>query len=144
MLKTYEDRTRYRVRTELGERDTTAVMADLKKWLAGLDVLLLPYINDEMIRQSDPLKLRECLASGRPTVSIDIPEVRRYQPWVRVAATRDDFVAQVTQAALENGDVESAAARQRSVTEDGWDNRAAQLQKWLSTMIAANGHAVVS
>lgn len=37
MLKTYEDRVRYRVRIELGARDTDAVMAALKTWQAGLD-----------------------------------------------------------------------------------------------------------
>jgi glycosyltransferase involved in cell wall biosynthesis len=114
--------------------------AELPQWLAGLDVLLLPYLNDEMIRQSDPLKLRECLATGRPTVSIDIPEVRRYQPWVRVAATRDAFVQQVEQATLENGDAGTVQSRQRSVAGDGWDRRAARLRQWLSTMSTANGN----
>ena len=37
LLKTYEDRTRYRVRRELRERDTEQVMAELDKWLAELD-----------------------------------------------------------------------------------------------------------
>jgi putative heme-binding domain-containing protein len=36
LLKTYEDRTRYRVRTELWNRDSAEVMAELQKWLAGL------------------------------------------------------------------------------------------------------------
>src|SRR5262245_47058811 len=42
----------------------------LPQWIAGLDVLLLPYVDDPMIRQSGPLKLRECLAAGKVTVSI--------------------------------------------------------------------------
>ncbi len=37
LLKTYEDRTRYRVRRELRERDTAEVMAALDTWIAGLD-----------------------------------------------------------------------------------------------------------
>ena len=115
--------------------------AELPQWLAGLDVLLLPYLNDEMIRQSDPLKLRECLASGRPTVSIDIPEVRRYQPWVRVGATRDAFVQQVEEATLENGDAATVRSRQHSVADDGWDCRAARLRQWLTTMTTVNGHS---
>jgi len=36
-LKTYEDRTRYRVRRELRTRDTKQVMAELDKWIVGLD-----------------------------------------------------------------------------------------------------------
>ncbi|HEX4144011.1 MAG TPA: PVC-type heme-binding CxxCH protein [Pirellulales bacterium] len=37
LLKTYEDRTRYRARIELGNRDTEQVMAELARWVAGFD-----------------------------------------------------------------------------------------------------------
>ena len=37
LLKTYEDRTRYRVRAELRGRDTDDVMAALKSWVGGLN-----------------------------------------------------------------------------------------------------------
>ncbi len=112
---------------------------ELPQWIAGLDVLLLPYLNDEMIRQSDPLKLRECLASGKPTVSIDIPEVRRYQPWVRIGATAEEFVHQVEQAVGENGNAAAIQDRQRSVANDGWDRRAADLRIWLNSL-ASTAH----
>jgi glucose/arabinose dehydrogenase len=36
-LKTYEDRTRYRVRRELRDRPTGPVMAELDRWVAALD-----------------------------------------------------------------------------------------------------------
>jgi glucose/arabinose dehydrogenase len=36
LLKTYEDRTRYRARRELHDRPTKEVMASLKTWVAGL------------------------------------------------------------------------------------------------------------
>ncbi|MFI4874338.1 MAG: PVC-type heme-binding CxxCH protein, partial [Blastopirellula sp. JB062] len=38
LLKTYEYRTRYRVRRELRERDPQQVDAEIAKWIAGLDV----------------------------------------------------------------------------------------------------------
>ena len=37
LLKHPEDRVRYRVRIELGSRETAAVLATVQKWLAGLD-----------------------------------------------------------------------------------------------------------
>lgn len=37
LLKAYEDRTRYRARRELRDRDTDEVMAATDKWIAGLD-----------------------------------------------------------------------------------------------------------
>jgi glycosyltransferase involved in cell wall biosynthesis len=109
---------------------------DLPSWLAGLDVLLMPYVNDEMIRQSNPLKLRECLATGKPTVCIDIPEVRRLEPHVRVAETHEDFLAAVRQALQESHDPTWALARQRAVENDSWDVRAAELSEYLGEIAA--------
>ena len=37
LLKTYEDRTRYRVRIELAAATPRPVMAELKRWMAALD-----------------------------------------------------------------------------------------------------------
>lgn len=37
LLKTYEDRTRFRARRELRDRDTAEVMASVDEWLAGLN-----------------------------------------------------------------------------------------------------------
>ena len=99
---------------------------DLPKWIAGLDVLLLPYRDDEMIRQSGPLKLRECLASGKPTVSVDVPEVRVYEPHVRVGSTDDQFIRHIEDA-LGETDPQMTDARQEAVSKDSWEDRADQL-----------------
>jgi glycosyltransferase involved in cell wall biosynthesis len=107
---------------------------ELPRYLAGLDVLLMPYVNDEMIRQSGPLKLRECLASGRPTVSIDIPDVRAYQPHVRIGATGEEFVEQVRQAIEESSSPERVPARQLAVAAEGWEQRAAVLRTYLAEL----------
>jgi glycosyltransferase involved in cell wall biosynthesis len=107
---------------------------DLPRYLAGLDVLLLPYKDDPMIRRSGPLKLRECLASGKPTVSIDVPEVRPLQPHVRVAGTREGFLEAVRQALQEPPGSAAVAARQRAVAGDGWDTRAGLLRTHLAAL----------
>jgi hypothetical protein len=98
-----------------------------------LDVLMLPYVNDEMIRQSGPLKLRECLATGKPTVSVDVPEVRAFEPHVRISRTIPDFITQLECALAEpaNG---PAISRRDAVKNDGWDQRAEQLRQWIRTI----------
>jgi glycosyltransferase involved in cell wall biosynthesis len=99
----------------------------LPRFLAGLDVLLMPYVNDEMIRQSGPLKLRECLASGKPTVSIDVPDVRAAQPHVRIGTTVESFLDQVGAALAESKESDARVARQAFVQAEGWDRRASLL-----------------
>src|SRR5262249_50917334 len=105
---------------------------ELPRYIAGLDVLLLPYVDDPMIRQSGPLKLRECLASGKPTVSVDVPEVRALQPHVRVADSRESFLNHIREALEEAADSPQVGARQRSVEHDGWDRRAKLLCSYLN------------
>lgn len=108
---------------------------DLPRWLSGLDVLLLPYVDDEMIRQSSPLKLRECLASGKPTVSVSVPEARLLEPHVRVAVDSAEFVRLVGDSLLESGRI--SAARQAAVSKDDWTHRAEQLDQHLSELSSA-------
>ncbi len=107
---------------------------EVPQWMAGMDVLLLPYVNDEMIRQSCPLKVRECLAAGKPTVSVDVPEIRALAPHVRIGATPDEFVRQV-ELALGQPDTEQLrSARRLLVADDDWDRRAEKLDAWLSSL----------
>jgi glycosyltransferase involved in cell wall biosynthesis len=111
---------------------------ELPRYIAGLDVLLLPYLGDDaMIRQSGPLKLRECLASGKPTVSVDVPEVRVLQPFVRVAGDYNSFLGQVEQALSETADESLVRARQLAVEQDSWERRAEDLDAHLTKFLSA-------
>lgn len=104
---------------------------DLPGWLSGLNILLMPYVDDAMIGQSSPLKLRECLATGKPTVCVDIPEARLFEPHVRIARTREQFLDHVRDALNEGTAPDLAQARQAAVAADDWDCRAAQLSDLL-------------
>lgn len=111
--------------------------AELPAAIAGLDVLLLPYVDDAMIRQSGPLKLRECLATGLPTVSVDVPEVRLLRPHVRVASDNEAFVSEVAEALREGRNTPISVARQDAVRADGWDHRADTLRQHLASLATA-------
>ena len=93
----------------------------LQKALTDIAFRLLEgRLEDAMIRQSGPLKLRECLATGKPTVSVDVPEVRMAIPHVRIAGSTKEFLRQLDTALAE--DSEQAAIRRRNaVRNDGWD-----------------------
>jgi len=100
-------------------------------------VLLMPYLDDEMIRQSNPLKLRECLATGKPTISIDVPEVRALQPHVDVATSRQEFVAAVRRALDNPHDAAASQRRQDAVRNDSWEARAKQLDQYLRELVVS-------
>lgn len=111
---------------------------ELPNYIAGLDALLLPYRDDPMIRQSGPLKLRECLASGKPTISIDVPEVRLLEPFVRIGKTQEEFLEQVNQAVGGSSDPTLTLSRQEVVKQDGWDRRAEELKAHLQKLLYGN------
>ncbi len=96
--------------------------ARLPEAMAAFDVALLPYVQSELTRSINPLKLREYLASGRPIVATSLPEVARYAPEVSLADTTADMVTAI--AAALAGPADRRAARAALLVGETWDDRA--------------------
>ena len=107
----------------------------LPNYLKYMDVLLLPYVLDEQIRRSAPLKIRECLAVGRPIVAVDVPDLRRYDKLIHLAGDVDSYLA-ACRAACQNGHV-SAAQMRAAVGKDSWSARAQQVERALDRVLVA-------
>lgn len=91
--------------------------------MAGCDVGLIPYKLNEQTRHVNPLKVYEYLAAGRPVVGTPLPELRQFEPLVRLAGDAEGFIAAV-QAALAEGDAPQAvAARLEVAMANTWDVR---------------------
>ena len=101
---------------------------DIPRYGSGFDVALMPWLDNEWIRHSNPIKLKEYLALGLPVVSTDFPEAHHHTPWISIAAGPDDFVVQV-RAALDDHDDVARARRRASVTGDSWDVRSRELMR---------------
>jgi len=94
---------------------------------SGFDVGLMPYLRNEWIRHSNPIKLKEYLALGLPVVSTEVPEVGRYTDWLFMADGPDDFVAKVRRAVA--GEAPSDPdGRRAAVLPHSWDSRASKLR----------------
>ncbi len=86
LLKSYEDRTRYRVRRELREHDPARVAAELKRWIAGLDASDPQYQHHllealwvyQTINVVEPELLRQMLRSPEPRARAAATRVLRY------------------------------------------------------------------
>jgi glycosyltransferase involved in cell wall biosynthesis len=110
--------------------------AEIPAWCAGLDVALMPWLDNDWIRACNPIKMKEYLALGLRTVSTDFPEARRYADVLDLATSSDDFVALV-RAAVTDPRPQDAARRRAAVAGDTWDARVAELEALLTGTVPA-------
>ena len=54
----------------------------LPGWAKAFDVAIIPYRLNQQVRNANPLKLREYLATGKPIVSVASPEINRFSELV--------------------------------------------------------------
>lgn len=62
---------------------------------SAFDVALMPWLDNDWIHHSNPIKLKEYLALGLPVVTIDFPEAHYYADQLAIARGADNFIAQV-------------------------------------------------
>lgn len=99
----------------------------LPAYAARFDVGLMPWLDNEWIKQCNPIKLKEYLASGFPIVSTDFPELAPYRHAVHVGAKAEEFIAEVRLALAEPA--ETAELRRDLVRSSGWDAVADRVAK---------------
>jgi len=107
---------------------------ELPAYLAGAEVLLLPRTGAEHSRASDPLKLYEYLASGRPVVSTALPALADFSNLVGLGGSPREFIAQV-EAAL-RPHPELAQRQQAAVAAHSWEARWQELARLLENAAA--------
>lgn len=104
----------------LGRRPHHELPGYVQHWT----VSMLPFRDNEQIRASNPLKLREYLAAGTPIVSADFPSLAPYRHLVEVVPAQGEFAPAILVAA---GDTARREVRQAIVAAETWDARASQI-----------------
>lgn len=100
-----------------GHRDYSV----LPDYLRGFAVAVLPFRISAMTRSSDPVKLYEYLASGKPVVASALPRAEGI-PGVRTARNAGEFIQEL-ESALREG-AAGAGARIEWARANTWDHRA--------------------
>lgn len=100
--------------------------AELPRWAKAFDVCIYPGGDNEFVKNANPLKIREYLATGRPVVSVRSREVERFEGIVRIADDHGQFLRHVEEALANDADADRAA-RKRVVEKLTWDARVAEI-----------------
>ncbi len=107
--------------------------AEMPAFRSRFDVEIIPFRLSALTHATDPVKLYEAAAAGRPLVATPMASLRPFarRGVVRFAATAEEFVREIA-AAIRDGEREAAAGRLRSFArENTWDIRAATLDSWI-------------
>jgi glycosyltransferase involved in cell wall biosynthesis len=102
----------------LGRRPHALLPAYAQHWT----ISLLPFLDTAMVRASNPLKLREYLAAGRPVVATPMPAAEGFRDLIDIAGDAHGFAAAIRAAALTPPDPERLRAR---IASESWAARAA-------------------
>ena len=103
----------------------------LPYYLHAFDVALLPFKVIPLTLATNPVKVYEYLAAGKPVVTVDLPEMVQFEGLVKVASA-DGFVEAVAEQLAGEPDPAQVAARRTFAAGQTWDHRAASLDDALA------------
>lgn len=112
---------------------------DLPGALADADVLLLPYIKTEYMGSVIPAKTFQCLATGKPVVSIGLSSMETLRDVVDVCDTHEEFLAAIQAAAHDSP--ARRGARLAAAQANTWDARIDLLESAARRVLTQKGYA---
>ena len=103
--------------------------AELPTHLRRMDVLLIPFVINELTLATNPVKAYEALAAGKPVVATPMPELIETDvaPFVRIGEHAPAITAALRAAMAEAHDDELRAQRVAFARNQTWAHRAAAL-----------------
>jgi glycosyltransferase involved in cell wall biosynthesis len=108
----------------------------LPRWAKVFDVAIYAHQVNRQTRHSNPLKLREYLATGKPVVSVVTPETACFAEFVYLAETREAYLMAIEQALREDA-AELRRKRMDAVAGVSWDARFQETTAVVEKMLAA-------
>jgi hypothetical protein len=93
---------------------------ELGKYSCAFDVCILPYVMRPSTSQ--PTKIYDYLATGKPVVSVFLLELADFAGLIRLARTQEEFIELVREA-LEEHDAALAEARRQKARDNSWSAR---------------------
>lgn len=103
----------------LGERS----YGDLPKYLGHFDVCMIPFVMNRLTQATNPVKVYEYLATGKPVVSTELPELHTMRQYVCLADGAEAFEQAIRQALEEKDDLSLIEKRRQFAASNTWTDR---------------------
>lgn len=95
----------------------------IKQYACHFNVCLIPFIKNEITDATSPVKLFEYMALGKPVVTTDINECKKYKS-CNIASTDEEFIERVDYALTLQANEEYKKLLRKEAEENTWLNRA--------------------
>lgn len=116
----------------LGSRD----YALLPLYLQGLAVMLIPFLRNEITDHTNPIKLWEYLAAGKPVVATALPEIPHVPEVIWQCDTPEEFIdgcAQALERIQDPGGSQAVAETARAVARaNSWEEQCGKIREILA------------
>jgi glycosyltransferase involved in cell wall biosynthesis len=112
---------------------------DLPHYARYFDVGLIPYVQNQMTRSLNPLKLMEYFALGLPVLATRLPELEHVPGPLRLASGPEEFAAAL-QTILDHGPAADADDALAVARDNTWDQRVERLSDFLASLVGQNTH----
>jgi glycosyltransferase involved in cell wall biosynthesis len=116
----------------LGKRPYDELPAYAKRF----DAAVIPYRLTRQVLHSNPIKLREYLATGKPVVSVSTPEIDKYADVVEVARSPEEFLAKLDDVLSRPPSAEEVRRRMDRVAAESWDARLREVIRVIEDRLA--------
>ncbi len=104
---------------------------ELPKYAACFDVSTIPFVINDITESTSPIKLFEYMAMGKPIVTTDMPECRKYKS-VLIGKTHEEFINKIAQALTLQNDSEYKQTLEKEAHENSWEAKAKDIAKMIN------------
>lgn len=105
---------------------------ELPKYLQQFDICIIPFILNDLIKATHPVKIFEYLAAGKPVVATQMPEILNLKKLIYFA-NKNNFNKQC-QKAIKNKK-NRKIEKQKYAKNNTWKNRSFQLEKEINKIL---------
>ena len=96
-------------------------------YLKYIDICIIPFVINELTNATNPVKLYEYFAAGKPVVSTNLPELNDYKNYAYVSRNHKEFIENLNKAALDLNDKpinnKLIMQRKKIAKKSSWINR---------------------
>ena len=103
---------------------------DLGGYLSYFDVCLIPFVLNDLIKNTNPVKFYEYISSGKPVVSVRLPELEEYSEICYLYNTKEEFNDCIQKALIEEKGIEEK--RIDIAKKNSWDSRVEEIIKLIN------------